>query len=497
MTPGPTPVDSGAPPTEAVPTGHSCGTSTSDSAPLTLAQCHQVITELSAQVELQREQLARQSELLAVLQERLKLDSRNSSKPPSSDGPGSDGNRAQRRASERKRGAQKGHKGSCRALLDESQVDNIFDCKPVEVCDCGAPVQVLADEPVRHQVFDVPPVKAQVDEYRRYSGRCLGCGKAHRAALPVGVPSGQIGPRALALIGTLGTHYHLTQFKIRDLLARLMGVDFSVGAISQAHGKVAQALKAPMLEVAAHVAQAPVKQLDETSYPREGAGNWAWAVVTPKVVLYSLLPSRARYVATNLIGAKPSGIVVSDRYAVYDFVDPKQRQVCWSHVLRDVTRISERAGLAGQVGRGLLGAGYLLFRWRGQDRSAAQFDPLRRRFKRLLLQGSAQTQCTRTANTCAKLLKLEPALWTFLANPDVPPTNNSAEQAIRALVLKRKISGPTRSRRGDEFIARGFSAHETCRRQGRDLWDYLHSAVVAWIDKTPPPSLLPAAVPSG
>ena len=133
MTPGPTPVDSGAPPTEAVPTGHSCGTSTSGSAPLTLAQCHQVITELSAQVELQREQLARQSELLAVLQERLKLDSRNSSKPPSSDGPGSDGNRAQRRASERRRGAQKGHKGSCRALLDESQVDNIFDCKPVEV----------------------------------------------------------------------------------------------------------------------------------------------------------------------------------------------------------------------------------------------------------------------------------------------------------------------------------------------------------------------------
>ena len=350
MTPGPTPVDSGAPPTEAVPTGHSCGTSTSDSAPLTLAQCHQVITELSAQVELQREQLARQSELLAVLQERLKLDSRNSSKPPSSDGPGSDGNRAQRRASERKRGAQKGHKGSCCALLDESQVDNIFDCKPVEVCDCGAPVQVLADEPVRHQVFDVPPVKAQVDEYRRYSGRCLGCGKAHRAALPVGVPSGQIGPRALALIGTLGTHYHLTQFKIRDLLARLMGVDFSVGAISQAHGKVAQALKAPMLEVAAHVAQAPVKQLDETSYPREGAGNWAWAVVTPKVVLYSLLPSRARYVATNLIGAKPSGIVVSDRYAVYDFVDPKQRlRLLVARAARRHTY--QRASRPGRAGR--------------------------------------------------------------------------------------------------------------------------------------------------
>jgi len=238
---------------------------------------------------------------------------------------------------QRKRGVQKGHKGGCRALLDASQIDHIFDCKPVEVCDCGAAVQVLPDEPVRHQVFDVPPVKAQVDEYRRYAGCCLGCGKTHRAALPAGVPSGQIGPHALALIRTMGTHYHLTRFKIRDLLARLMGVDFSVGAISQAHGKVAQALKAPMLEVAAHVARAPVKQLDETSYSRAGAGNWAWDVVTPKVVFYSLLPSRARYVALDRIGAKPSGIVVSDRYAVYDFVDVKQRQICWAHLLRDLT----------------------------------------------------------------------------------------------------------------------------------------------------------------
>ena len=156
--------------------------------------------------------------------------------------------------------------------------------------------------------------------------------------------------------------------------------------------------------------------------------------------------------------------------------------------------------MAGQLGRGLLGAGYLIFRWRSQGKEASQFKPLQRRIKRLLVQGSEQTQCKRTANTCANLLKLEPALWTFLSNPAVPPTNNEAERAIRALVLKRKISGPTRSKRGDEFIARGFTAYETCRRQGRDLVDYLHGAMVAWIDNTTAPSLLPvtvAAAPSG
>ena len=388
--------------------------------PQTVVECHAVIALLMERVK--------------VLEERVNLDSKNSSKPPSSDGPAS-GNRAQRRASQRKRGAQAGHKGSYRALLEESQVDQIIDCQLAEVCDCGAAVESMADEPIRHQVFDVPPVKARVQEYRRYAGRCTGCGKAHRAALPAGVPSGQIGPRALALVGTLGTHYHLTQFKIRDLLARLLGVDFSVGAISQAHGKVAQALKAPVSQLGEHMVQAPVVQMDETRYPREGAGNWAWAAVTPKVVWYSLLPSRARYVATSLIGEQFNGILVSDRYAVYDYVDADKRQVCWAHLLRDFTRIGQRGGLAGKIGRGLLGTGYVLFRWREQRRSAAQFGPLCRRVKRLLEQGRAQTQCTRTANTCANLLKLWSALWNFLGNAAVPPTNNDAERALRALVL--------------------------------------------------------------
>jgi len=119
----------------------------------TLVQCRAVTVELRLHV-------ARQDELLVTLQERLKLDSKNSSKSPNSGGPCS-GSGAPRRASERKRKAQKGHEGCCcRAQLDASRVDNIFECKPVEVFDCGGAVQVLPDEPVHHRVFDVPPVKA-------------------------------------------------------------------------------------------------------------------------------------------------------------------------------------------------------------------------------------------------------------------------------------------------------------------------------------------------
>ena len=456
--------------------------------PATLEACHAVIDTLV-------QRLLQMETRLAYLQEQLGLNSRNSSKPPSSDGPdaGGIGNRAQRRASERSRGAQKGHPGSFRPPIDESRVDAIVECPPPSVCECGAPVQVTG-KALRHQVFDIPAVQAHIGEYRLYSGRCTACGKVIRGSLPAGVPRSQIGPRALACIGTLGTRYHLTQGKVRDLLAQMLGVDFSIGAISQAHGKVAAALAAPVREARASLRTAPVVHMDETHYPREGttSGHWVWSVVQPELAVFSIWSSRARYVAQDLIGLAPRGVVVSDRYAAYAFLDANQRQVCWAHLLRDFRRMGERAGQAGRIGRRLLGAGYVLFRWRTAGKTTqAQFEPLQRRIRRALEEGAAQKSCSRTANTCANLLKLWPALWGFITHPGVEPTNNAAEQALRAIVLKRKISGPTRSRRGDEFIACGFTAYETCRRQGRDLIDYLHGAVVAWIDNTPPPSLMP------
>jgi transposase len=223
-----------------------------------------------------------------------------------------------------------------------------------------------------------------------------------------------------------------------------------------------------------------------------------WAAIQQRLAIYAVLPSRARYVIHDLIGEKPAAVVVSDRYAGYAYVDAQQRQVCWAHLLRDFRRIAERAGEPGRIGRRLLGLGWVMFRWRERGKTGAeQFEPLQRRVRTALERGAAQADCRRTAATCANILALWPALWSFLAIVGVQPTNNAAEQALRAIVVKRKISGPTRSRRGDDFLARGFSAMESCRRQGRNLFDYLHQTVVAWIDKAPAPSLLPAAAPSG
>lgn len=450
--------------------------------PQTLAQCHEVIDTLG-------QQLAQLREQVAWLQERVKLDSRNSSKPPSSDVAGTS---RPRRSSERKRGGQPGHKGTYRTLLDEGEVDAVHECPPPEVCECGGPIE--PGRALRHQVTDLAQaVRAEVQEYRLYRGVCGHCRKTHESRLPAGVPRGQIGPRALALIGALGTRYHLTQDKIRTLLGEVLGVRFSLGAISQAQGLVAQALQAPVQQAAASCHGAAVLHMDETSWRQAGSGtrHWVWATVQPQVVVYQVLPSRARYVAQALAGERPAGVLVTDRYAVYDWVAPERRQVCWAHLLRDFERIAGRAGAAGCVGRRLLGLGRVLFRWRARDAGPADFARLQARVHQALERGT-RSGCRRTAQTCANLLRQEVSLWTFVRHPGVEPTNNAAEQALRTVVLKRKISGPTRSMRGQQFVARGFSAMESCRRQGRDLRDWMEQALRAWLGAGPVPSLLPS-----
>ena len=140
---------------------------------------------------------------------------------------------------------------------------------PEPMCGCGGLVMADGQPPQRHQVFDVPPMRAWVDEYRRYGGRCAGCGRAHGGVLPAGMPKGQLGPRALAVVGVLGTRRYLMQRKIRNLLDPLLGLNFSVGAISQAPGKTAAALKTPVAEAATSLGRAPALWMDETRHPRE------------------------------------------------------------------------------------------------------------------------------------------------------------------------------------------------------------------------------------
>lgn len=246
-------------------------------------------------VDLVRTQQKRIEDLDASLNEQLERagkSSGNSDLPPSSDSLAQRNRRKKKTRSERGQGAQPGHKKHERRLFDEHELDALHDHYPSGSCGCGGDVRI-DDEPVRHQVFDVPPIRGVAAEHRLHRGRCCGCGKRHVGALPPGVPSGQMGPGLVALISVLSGQYHLSTRKIQRLLGEILGIGFSLGAVSEAQGKAIDAMADPYLDIGRHVRAQPIVNADETRHFR---GRSAVLAVGPGVPRGGLVrePSLAR-----------------------------------------------------------------------------------------------------------------------------------------------------------------------------------------------------------
>ena len=190
----------------------------------------------------------------------------------------------------------------------------------------------------------------------------------------------------------------------------IMGIRFSLGTVSQAHGLVSEALAEPVAQLHAELQHAPVCHADETRHQSHNQQLWMWALASDWGVRFRIDVSRGQMAARLLLGDQPSFITVSDRYAGYNHLPLEQRQVCWAHLLRDFERIAGRTALAGLIGRRLLGYGYLLFRWRDQGKDVRHYDWLQKRIRAQLDVGRQQKVCSRTANTCTNLLKIWPAL---------------------------------------------------------------------------------------
>jgi transposase len=166
---------------------------------------------------------------LADLREQVNGNSRSSSRPPSSDGPSVPPRTSKRAKSGRKRGAQKGHKGTTRKLVPVEEAKESFDITP-DVCSCcGGSLTGTEPEPYRHQGKEIPPAVAEVSEYRLHTLTCPGYGVETRAKLPAGVPRGAFGPRLQALVSLASGHYHLSKRKTEELMADFFQADVCRG----------------------------------------------------------------------------------------------------------------------------------------------------------------------------------------------------------------------------------------------------------------------------
>jgi len=271
---------------------------------------------------------------------------------------------------------------------------------------------------------------------------------------------------------------------------------------------VSEAVAEPVAEAREHVKTAPVAHADETGFrevPAEGGPPrkaWLWAAVTPLVTVFLVHARRGAVAAKELLGAFP-GVLVSDRWSAYSFVDAARRQLCWAHLLRDFEWVAEFGGQAAATGKALIEQTKLMFRWwhelkeGGLARSGFQerMGPLMERIEALLEEGATCSH-KKTAGRCRKILELRAALWTFVCREGVEPTNNAAERALRPAVLWRKGSFGSGSERGSRFVERMLTVAATCRQQGRNVLDYLVAACEAHARGEPAPSLLPAAARS-
>jgi transposase len=286
------------------------------------------------------------------LQARLNRNSSNSSKPPSSDPPGM--NRAERRAAareQRKRGAQPGHEKSSRPLLPPDEVHQRI---PKRCSRCGDALVGKDREPKRHQVTELPPIRARIIEYRLHSLCCRACGHTTSGKLDRGVSRGAFGPRLQSLVATLTGSFRMSRRNARELLDTAFGVQLSLGAISNIEQTVSTALAPYHAEAMKRVRRARCAHTDETGWTENNDPAWLWASVTNKATVFAIRKSRGKDVAQEILGPRFDGTSVSDRLTSYCWLPSEQRQVCWAHIIRDFRGLIDW-GWIGAADRRVLG----------------------------------------------------------------------------------------------------------------------------------------------
>lgn len=467
------------------------------------------IAELEAQLRardaLIAEQAAQIAGLLARverLEEQLRSSSGNSSKPSSSDSPKQFADQKAKRAKKskgRRPGGQPGRLKCSRALVPPSGVTKFHTLKPGCCAACKRKLQGTDPNPILHQVAHLPEVTPWIEQWALHALGCP-CGHSTRAQLPPGVPRGAFGPSIVAVTAVLMGACRAGKRVTQNVMADLFGVQMSLGAVVGCQKIVSAALAKPVQEAVQFMQGAEFKHSDETSWYQGALRSrvWLWVAVTTAVTVFVIQTHRSAKAAQALLG-KAKGTLISDRYSGYTWWPLSDRQVCWAHLMRDFTAISERAGEAKHIGLALLEEGHRLFHWwhRVLDGTLSRKNfhiytrSLQNRVRALLVQAQASAD-DKTARTCKKLIRIFPALWLFVDTEGVEPTNNRAERAIRHGVLWRKISLGTHSEHGSRFVERILTTLATLRQQNRNLLAFIRQACEAQLSGSESPSLLPS-----
>ena len=451
-------------------------------------------------VEAENAALRKRSAELEAEVARLRKNSSNSSKPPSSDivkppKPPAPAGRTKRRI-----GGQPGHARHEREAFPPEQINRTrvytLDCCP----DCGGRLKPVKGEPRVIQQVEVVCQPVTITEHRAGSYRCTHCGKTHEAPMPAIVrKSGLIGPNLTALVAYLKGVCHASFSTIRKFLRDVVGVRVSRGQLAKLIGKVSEALAGPYQTLLDRLPSQRRLNVDETGHKDNGKPWWTWCFRAELFTLFKIEPSRGSDVLLKVLGEEFDGVLGCDYFSAYrkymkDF--GVAVQFCLAHLIREVKFLLTLPDpVTRNYAQRLLNALRTLFRviHRRDDMTPERFQRALERARNVVLKvGRRAPSRGEAQNLAERFRKHGAAYFRFITTPGVEPTNNLAEQAIRFVVIDRRMTQGTRSHTGRQWNERIWTTIATLTQQGRSILAYLRDALHAYFNHHPIPALLPA-----
>ena len=454
-------------------------------------------------IEKQAEEIKMLKEHIKVLEEkiaRLEKNSSNSSKPPSSDitNPQPTNNKKKKR----KIGGQKGHKKHYRPLFESDEIDKTIVHKlPAEEIKRKGLVRLPETESALQQI-DLPEKLYNVIDHR-VQLYLNPNGKIVKAKLPKDIrKAGLFSPRTMALTGYLKARGHMSYSTLQSFFNDIM--DFNVAQSYLAKvctKKLSPALQPAYAEVGQFIRNAPVVGTDETGHKNPAYKSaWTWCQQTPGAVFFHISNSRASKVLLNILGKDYSGVITCDYFSAnkkFIRLSNALVQYCWAHLIRDIKFLLTLSHKAlKRWAKALLNILRKIFRlWKTRhSRHFGRYKKAIEKLEKAFLQKVRRPPDHNEAiNIKDRFVDgIDKCYFLFLEREGISPTNNLSEQAIRFVVIDRRITQGTRSWAGMRWCERAWTVVATCARSKRSVYDFFVDAINATYADASYPKLIPA-----
>ncbi len=424
---------------------------------------------------------------------RLKKNSSNSSKPPSSDIVKPQKSQPKKK---RRKGGQKGHPRHERQAFEPEQIDNF---KYYELSLDSRDWKILEDYEILQQI-ELKDNPIEITEHRacRYENRRTG--EIITAAFPGGIQAGGLlGSNLSAFVAYLKGVGHMSYTTIQMFFNDVFNVNISRGMLSKViTDKVSAALAQPYEDLKNLLPEEHYLGIDETGHKDEGKLHWTWCFRSNSFTFFHIADTRSSKVLFDLLGEAFDGVIGCDYFSAYrKFLGNSSAtmQFCLAHLIRDVKfLVSLSDKIVKDWAQKTLDDFKRLFKLI-HSRDKLEIQTFQKRLigirDQLLESFKAAPDRDGARQLHKRFEKFPSEFFTFVTTPGIEPTNNMTEQAIRYVVIDRKITQGTRGSKGQRWCERIWTTISTCQTQGISVFDFLKQAVLNHFRSEKAPSLVP------